>query len=280
MTNLKLIASLFALVIAACGENLTEPPVRSSYGGGDLEPLPCSPNLDGQIDAAELPTVLGNPVTYLVSPQGEERSVDLVGQVSASGVRVWDWSQAHANDQQAQMEAAALRGRWYADSFPDGQFVMAADPSGRLETIYARDADALWILGFASREPDPHEGRTLLVYGAPVLLYRFPLELGDTWESVGEVRNGLTRNLPYAADDTYRVRVAAAGRLELPDLTFTQALQVHMEVSVDPAVGPTTSVRQASFLFECFGEVARATSRANEPEQAFTTAAEIRRLGL
>ena len=34
---------------------------------------------------------------------------------------------------------------------------------------------------------------------------------------------------------------------------------------------------QISFLFECFGEVARATSQPNETNQDFTTAAEVRR---
>jgi hypothetical protein len=36
--------------------------------------------------------------------------------------------------------------------------------------------------------------------------------------------------------------------------------------------------RQTSFFFECFGEVARATSQPNETQDDFTTAAELRRL--
>jgi hypothetical protein len=35
--------------------------------------------------------------------------------------------------------------------------------------------------------------------------------------------------------------------------------------------------RQDSYLFECFGEVARATSQPNETSDDFTTAAEVRR---
>jgi hypothetical protein len=51
-------------------------------------------------------------------------------------------------------------------------------------------------------------------------------------------------------------------------------------VILQPAVGATVITRQTSFLFECFGEVARATSVQNEENEKFTTAAEVRRLGL
>ena len=45
-------------------------------------------------------------------------------------------------------------------------------------------------------------------------------------------------------------------------------------------MGASVSRRQVSFLFECFGEVARATSRDDEQAVDFTTAAEVRRLGM
>ena len=63
-------------------------------------------------------------------------------------------------------------------------------------------------------------------------------------------------------------------------MTFTQVFRVRFAVDIEPAVGPTLSRRQVSFLFECFGEVARATSQPGETDDNFTTAAEIRRLGL
>mgnify|MGYP000997285483 FL=1 len=45
------------------------------------------------------------------------------------------------------------------------------------------------------------------------------------------------------------------------------------------AVGASSSTRQSQFLFECFGEVVRATSAPGEKDDDFTTAAEVRRLG-
>jgi hypothetical protein len=97
---------------------------------------------------------------------------------------------------------------------------------------------------------------------------------------VGEVRDATLRGLPHASRDTYEVRVDAAGRLELPDFTFTQVHRVRTRVTLAPAAGVTTTQRQVSFLFECLGEVARATSRPDEAEDDFTVAAEVRRLGL
>jgi hypothetical protein len=46
-----------------------------------------------------------------------------------------------------------------------------------------------------------------------------------------------------------------------------------------PAAGQTQVTRQVSFMFECFGEIARATSLPGETNDDFTTAAEIRRFG-
>jgi hypothetical protein len=42
---------------------------------------------------------------------------------------------------------------------------------------------------------------------------------------------------------------------------------------------PPNTQRQVSFLFECFGEIGRATAQPKETNDDFTTAAEIRRLG-
>jgi len=178
------------------------------------------------------------------------------------GVRVWDWSTDLADDQIATLSAAPLTGRWYEASFPGGQFVAPLDAGATLEAVYLHDDAALWLLGIASAEPDPPQGRTLLVYDAPVAAYRFPLEPGAEWVAVGEIHDGTLLGLPYAGRDVYEVSDDALGRLELPDLSFTQAHRVRSRVTVEPAVGASVSRRVVSFMFECFGEVARAQSLA------------------
>ena len=72
----------------------------------------------------------------------------------------------------------------------------------------------------------------------------------------------------------------ATGQLVLHDVTFSQVHRVRTKVTLSPATGASIVTRQDSFLFECLGEVARATSVNDEPKDDFTTASEIRRLGL
>jgi hypothetical protein len=272
--------SVLGAWFAGCGDNQTIVPERDPYQSPEQEPLACLPDLDGQLDADELQTAYGVPVRYLVSPAGENRAVDLAGQVDPGGRRVWDWGSDYASDELAVVEVRELQAQWYAGSFPGGQFVLPFDAGGRIESIHARDADGLYLLGLASAEEHPPEGQTLLPYQTPVQVNRFPLRPGDTWIAAGVVQNGIYRDLPFSSRDTYEFEVDGAGELALPDVTFTQALRVRTRTTIEPLVGQSTSQRQVSFFFECFGEVARATSQVNEPEEDFQTALEVRRLGL
>lgn len=280
--GVALVVGLIAcLALTACvDENATPGPDREAYDPAEIAPLTCVPNLDGKIDAAELTESLGVPVTQLVNPAGSSPVVDVAGQVNVSGDRLWDLSATQGNEQVIQIEAQALTGKWYAPSFPSGEFVVRGDAGGRTENVYRRDEQGFYLLGVASSEESPAEGKTLLVYEQPVALYLFPLETGKTWVSVGTTRNATLRGLPYAGRDTYTVNVEAIGELRLPDLAFEQVHMVRTEVLLEPAVGASISQQQISYLFECFGEVARIVSQNNEDDPFFTNASEVRRLGL
>lgn len=276
---MKLRTALTAVLwIVACDGNGTLPPEREPYEGEEEVPLDCIPNLDGVIEAHELPLVLDTEVSYLVSPPGTLRTVDIEG-VGEGPTRAWDWSVDLADDQLARVSAFAIDDRWYADRFPADAFIAPFDDGGSVETISRRDDDGLYVLGVASREPDPPTGRTLLIYDEPIALIRFPLETGAKYSSSANVDDAVFNGIPYAARDTYDVEVSAVGTLHLPALSFTQAHQVRVLLTVEPALGEATSVRQVSYFFECFGEVARATSQRDEPDPNFTEAAEVRRLG-
>jgi hypothetical protein len=249
---------------AACGTNLTPP------GEPDAAPLACLPNLDGKIDAAELRAALDVPASYMISPSGNTRAVSLTG-------TSWDFTQP-GGDPVSVFTAAPLAGKWYAASFPGGQFAVPFDATGSLDGIYAEDDQSFRLLGVASTQPSPPEGVTLLPYDAPVALYRFPLAPGLAWTEHGVISKGTLRGLPYVGTDTYDIHVDTDGELALPDVTITQALLVRTTVTVAPSVGAPVTRRQASFLFECLGEVARATSADGETSDDFTTAVEIRRL--
>ncbi len=272
-------ALVLALVGPACTNNQTFLPERASYATDGQAPLSCVPNLDGQIDATELMPAIGLTATYLVSPPGVTRPVNLDGTTDAAGKIVWDWSTDLADDRQAMITATTLDGKWYAGSFPTGQFVTPFDAGDTVEAVYVHDTGAVRLLGLASTDPSPPEGKTLIVYQVPVAVFEFPIKPGAAWKSVGQYTNATVRGLPFAGTDTYDTKVDAVGTMILHDFTFQQAMRVRTLVTLVPVAGQTTTQRQVSYLFECFGEVARATSLPNEKTEDFTTASEIRRLG-
>ncbi len=260
--------------------------MHSDYQSLPVAPLDCFPNLDGQITQAQMPVALGVPAHFLVSPSGTTRTVDLVGVTNDAGQQIWggDWSTDYGDDQLATITATDISTKWYAASFPNAQFALPFDPGDVTEAIYSEDtepdAGMLLFWGLASSQENPSNGQTLLPYTSPVVAFQFPLQVGSQWSSTVTVVNGVFDGLPWNETDSYTFDVEASGILELPELTFTQALAVHSQVTTMPAVGQTSSVRQVSFLFQCFGEVARATSQPNETNDDFTVAAEVRRLSL
>jgi hypothetical protein len=271
-----------ALLLFSCSENETPFPDKSPYQAVAPSRLPCVPNLDGKIEANELAPQIGLAAGYLVSPAGSEREVDLAGRTNPEGKLVWQLGIDFADDRVAKITASDLEGKWYAPSFKltANAFVTPIDLGGFTEGIYTNDETGIYLHGVASREENPPEGKTLLVYSTPIALYKFPIEPGAAWATTSEVKNATLRGLPYAGRDTYEMKVDGSGELGLPDFVLTQALRVRTFVRIVPAAGQETTQRQTGFLFECLGEVARATSKLNEPNEGFTTASELRRLGL
>jgi hypothetical protein len=266
-------------LLFACGANKTipDPDVYDSDSGAGAPR--CLPNLDGKIEATELSVRLGVPFSLIVSPPNVTRPVDVAGQL-VDGERVWDWSVDYSDDLRLEISASAVEDKWYAADFPGGQYVLPFDAAGTTEAVYASTPDGVVLLGFASTDANPPAGKTLIVYNEPVDVYRFPLEVGQSWTSIGEARNSTVAGLPYAADDTYETEIREVGELDLPDVGFDTVLQLHRTVTNDPAVGNAIVTRQVSFLFECYGEVARAVSPPGTVDENFTMAAEVRRLGL
>ena len=273
-------------LLAACGNDQTFLPPDAAYTTDGQAPLSCIPNLDGKITSNELQAAIGASERYMVSPAGQNEAISavapagLAGTVNGNGQRVWNWSTSLASDKDFTLVPATLAGKWYASSFPNGQFVLPIDAADTTEGVYLHDDQAIRLLGIASTLESPTQGKTLVVYETPVILYQFPIEVGASWTSTGVSKNATLLGLPYAGTDTYATQVDASGVMILPDYTFTQVMRVSTLVTVAPDVGPPPNTqRQVSFLFECFGEVARATSVLNETNADFTTASEIRRLG-
>jgi hypothetical protein len=211
--------ALAALLLLGCGENLT-PRGAEPFAPGDEPRFTCLPNLDGLLEAGELPVSFDGAARYLVNPQATPRPIDVAGTVDENGRRRWDLSPDFADDRVTSLAARPIRAQWFAAAFPAADYVAPVDLEGHVLGAYHLDERGLWLHGVASAEPDPPEGRTLLPYDAPVLLYRLPMQLDDRWTSVGEVSEGTALGLAYRGTDTYEVRVLGAGRLDLPDWSF------------------------------------------------------------
>jgi hypothetical protein len=239
--------------------------------------LDCLPNLDRRIDIAEMPLPSGAKGSYWISP---ETPVDVTG-IAVGGDRRWDWSSVAPADHLVEVEATGLAGAWFAPMFPNGELVAPLDLGHTVVGVLARESQALTLLGVASAIVDPPEGQTLVVYDAPVPLFVFPIVVGAQWHATGVISHGhgTIDGLPFIGENRYDVSVDAIGELDLPDVTITQAFRMATQTTVVPSSGPTASRRAVSFVFECLGEVARATSRDGEPSPDFRVAAEVRRLG-
>jgi hypothetical protein len=269
---------LIVPLFVACGDNDTFLPGDAAYSTDGEPRLSCVPTLDGTITSNELEAAIGASEMFLVSPAGQTEPVDLDGAVNGSGKRVWNWSVSLASDRTFTLTPVTLAGKWYAASFPNGQFVLPIDAGDTTEGVYIHDEQAIRLLGIASTVENPANGKTLVVYETPVILYQFPLMVGASWTSSGTSKNATLLGLPYAGTDTYATQVDASGEMIVPDYTFPLVLRASTLVTIAPVAGETMTQRQVSFLTECIGEVARATSVANETNPDFTTASEIRRL--
>lgn len=253
------------VILAACGTNMTPQPMPAPT-------LPsCVPNRDGQITASELPIALGATIDYYA---GTNRTVDLVAQNG-----VWDLSTERPDDMVVAIGPVALGDAWFAASYPAGQFTV--DAGGGLVGIYHQDDAALWIDGLASSDPAPSAGKTLIVYTAPVAVLRLPIADMQTYSTIAAIPAGTIDGLPFVGTDTYDVDVTGSGQLDVPYVDFSPVLRVRTHLTRTPSTGsPVIGKRTTIFMFECFGEVARAESNVNESNPDFTTAALLRRFAL
>ena len=251
--------------LAACGTNQTPQP-------SPVPTLPeCVPNRDGMIDASELPIALGATISYYA---GTNRTVDLVAKNG-----VWDLSMERPDDTIVALGPTALATQWFASSFPAGQFVV--DAGGGIVGIYHQDAQALWLDGTASADAMPSAGKTLVAYAQPVAVLRFPVADMQAYSTTAAIPAATIDGLPFVGMDTFDVDVTGEGELDVPYVDFSPVLRVRTKLTRTPSTGsPVITKRTTLFMFECFGEVARAESNPNEPNPDFTTAALLRRFAL
>ncbi|MFH2009407.1 MAG: hypothetical protein ABI333_22640 [bacterium] len=245
----------------------------------DAMPLPdaapvCVPNNDGIITKGEMPMVAGISVDYLVNAPGTAVPVAPDGTIDGGGERSWDFSATGGQVLTVSLEAAWTY--WFAGEFTDPHYVSRLAPGNDTLGVYRATDDAIWLLGFASPQPDV----TLAVYDDPVPLIRFPVSEGQSWAVAAQITDAVYDNQPFASTDTYNISVDQRGTLDLPYLSAHNTLRIRVELHQSLPGGQTIHRFQYLYVHECYGELGRIVSLDNELDPHFATAAEFRRLAL
>jgi hypothetical protein len=242
---------------------------------------PCRGDNDGTITAAELPIATGVVARYRI---GTDVGVDVDGEVDEDGVVVWDLSRpAPDAEPVASLAAEPMVGQWFSALFPQATVAAPLSPdNAQLGALLVTD-DGWSLLGAASRDEEPSEGTTRIVYDQPTMLYPLPLSLGAQAQSTSRADDALLLGVPTSFIDETEVEVVRRGRLILPDLVLDNTLQVTVRLRRTLIAGDIQQ-RSHHFVHECLGEVARFSSPAVPLAESlldeFSVAEQVWRLAL
>jgi len=274
--TLTLVALCAHLACACAGP---DPEIGELEPAGTIIPpelLDCRGNRDGLIDAEELPLLVG-----VTARQRVQESLELssAGQRGESGL---EWVMPEGGEL-VELSTEPLREAWFAPEFPpDASYAVATNPTAPFDEqilgVYRVDEDRVELLGLASREPDQPFGGLLTPYDEPVTVLRFPVTLGDTWESVGVVSSGPIGGATYVAEDTYVITVDGRGTVTTQDAIVRDALRLSVRLTIrTPALEPVERL-ELIWYRECVGEVARLTAEEGDLGPEVTRAAQLRTL--
>lgn len=244
--------------------------VMGDTGPVDSGVRTCMPNRDGIVSRAEVPLRPGLRATFRI---GANATVSTTGTMSGSA-RTWDFSGAYAGDEDVLSELTAPGANWWAPIFPTSTHAARLSNSSDTLGVFQITDDALLLLGVVS--PTAGATQTRLTYDPPVTVIAFPLQAGSTFTTTSSV-SGTASGIIAAYTETYTSVVDAEGTLITP-FGETPTLRMRTEMRRTSGIATLTTLRQFTFVSECFGIAALVSSNAFETNVEFTTAAEIRRL--
>ncbi len=276
------------LVLAGCTPvESTEP--LPDQGQEVLSAALCVGNGDGVLSVDEVPPVdlsLGVRSTFLVAPTGtalpagwQDDGFDLgLGRLPTQGDSELVFSGPESLD-----------GAWFADRFADGEWQAVLDFSTGTRGVFARQDDAVVLLGIASAEP----GETAVSYAPPVPMFALPMTDGDTWEVAADaagLANGSTWPEDLGAEGVVSLvhrwsfsvdggGVAVLPGADLPVLRLRLVLRTEAYNSIAGLFAADTQ-RAVFLVAECLGTVARMRSEPDELDEDFVSTTEILRFGL
>jgi hypothetical protein len=257
--------------------SLVDAPASDAPAGDSALPG-CVPNKDGTITREEVPITAGLHATYKI---GTNENVSTAGTTGAGGKRAWDFSAALASDQSVIVETQSLKGKWYETKYAGATYASKLSVSQDLLGVFETSPGALLLRGVVSPTESATSG-TQLTYTPAVAVLKFPLTMSATWTTDAKA-SGTAKGVDLAfapTSEKYESQVDAAGTLKTPLGTF-DVLRVRVLLTRTVGTAPfatVTTVRTFAFVTECYGTVATVTSKDNEANEEFTTAAEIRRI--
>ncbi len=256
----------------------------------------CVPNGDGRIEWSEFVAdpALGIRAIYTVNTPGSTVSVPPVGgQDQGDGSFTWDFSAIDSgSDTQWTIELGLPQDAWFAAHFPTASYTVALDASAQILGVYrVNDAtEQLELLGLATADQAAGD---VLVYAQPVVVFDFPLAVGDSWQNQQVQADGQWEGEDYPADfgwhgtvtlhHSYDFEVDRAGDLEAP-LGGFEVLRLRADQrmeAVNSFYGSFAEESMISYFYvaECAGLVARVRSTPDERDPDFDQASEYLRLG-
>lgn len=264
-------ASGFCKADGTCGPAPVDVPLQADASIDAPPSALCTPNHDGSIALDELPFVAGRMGTFRVTT---DATWDTAGTSSANGSRAWDLSVPLAGDGDRVLKLIGPDGQWWASTFPSTTYATELSVEADLRGVFEASSASLVLLGVVS--PDGGTYKTELEYDPPAKVLALPLTAGATWTSTSTV-SGYAQGVIVAYTEKYESRVDQVGTMKTPYGEFP-VLRVATDLTRTSGVATVVKKRSFSWIAECFGPIANASSQDFETGAEFTDNAEIRRL--
>jgi hypothetical protein len=267
-------------VDASQGDSTTSTPDASS-GGGDSQAPPagdsgiCTPNNDGTIDRAEYVMLPGLHANYEFA---ENVTADTAGVTNSDGSRTWNLTGPYSGDHTDLVTTNAPTGQWFSADFAPATYTTTLSDTSNLLGIFQGTSSSLLLMGVASPtgSGSGSSAYTELKYAPPAEFISLPMQMGSTWSSTSQI-TGMAEGLVSNYTEQYSSKVDAHGSMTVPYGTFKSVLRVQTTLT-RTMLGEKTVIQSFSWVAECFGPVASATSQPNETKTEFTNASEVERL--
>ena len=264
-------ASGFCRADGTCGQAADDGGVGDDALPPDMASELCTPNHDESIVLAELPLRAGKMANFRVAT---DAAFDTAGTAAGGGAKRWDLSGALANDADTAIMLASSAGAYWAADFPAATYAAPLSAESDLLGVFNVDATAVTLLGVVS--PTAGTFGTNITYDPPAIILKLPLTPNAQWSSSSTVSGTLNGGFVNYTEN-YESIVDSVGTMKTPYGDFP-VMRVATDMEQLQVITPFGGKRSFSWLAECFGSVANATSQDFESSSEFDDPAEVRRL--